>query len=43
MPLTPAERQRKRRQKLKDEGTYEQYRNHHVILPRKAVTKRRNS
>ena len=41
MPLTPAERQRKRRQKLKDEGKYEENRNNHRTVAKKSYDKKK--
>ena len=41
MPLTPAERQRRRRQKLK-EGKYEEYKNRHRAIAQKSRDKKKD-
>ena len=42
MPLTPAERQRRRRQKLKEEGKYEEYKNRHCAIAQKSRDKKKD-
>ena len=42
MPLTPAERQRRRHQKLKEEGKYEEYKNRHRATAQKSRDKKKD-
>ena len=42
MLLTPAERQRRRRQKLKEEGKYEEYKNRHHAIAQKSRDKKKD-